>query len=158
MLINNTTSRFLSGPYIYFGLIFLIVGIMSLLNQQWILAIFCLIVCGYLFGTYTGMEIDTEKRIFREYNKHFGIFKSGQWQSIDRFIGLTVVSMKSVYKIYSRSNRTNASSKTEFRVYFVNQHKKPDLVIKKCNTPEEAQNKMDELALWLHLPVFSVKH
>ncbi len=158
MLINNTTSRFLTGPYIYFGLIPLLIGIIGLLDQQWIVAIFCLTIAWYLFGTNSGMEINTDKKTFREYNKHFGIFKSGQWKSINQFIGLTVVSMKSVYKVYSRSNRTNASSKTEFRVYFVNEHKKPEHLIKKCNTQEEAQNKMDELALWLHLPVFSIKH
>jgi hypothetical protein len=64
--------------------------------------------------------------------------------------------MKKVQRMYSRSNRSNTSSKNEYRVYLVNARKAPAVSIKKCKTPEEGQRCLDELAIWLKLPVYSI--
>jgi hypothetical protein len=156
MQINNKITRFLNGPYLFAGFIFLIPGLYALTQQQWLLAFFELFVAWFLFGTYSGVEIDTEKRTFREYNCWFGVIKTGQWKSIDNYLGLTLVSMNKVYKIYSRSNRVNSSANKEYRIHLVNKAKRPSVVLNKCKTHELAQRNMDELAIWLKLTVFSV--
>ncbi len=158
MKINNKISPFLTGPYIYFGVLFIVGGVLGLVNKQWGFSSFNILVAAYLFATFSGVEIDTQTREFRAYNKHFGLFKTGRWRSIDNYVGLTLIPMKNVIKMYSRSNRVNTSEKQEYRVYLVNKAKKPAIEIKKCKSPETGQNSLDELAIWLHLPVFSVKH
>jgi len=157
MKINNKISPFLTGPYIFFGILFIPGIFMGLWESQWLIFGISLTIAWYLFGTFSGVEIDTETRKFKTYNQHFGIFRTGRWRSLDNYIGLTLVPMKSVYTMYSRSNRVNTSGKEEFRVYLVNKAKKPAIEIKKCKTREKGQNGLDELSIWLHLPVFSVK-
>lgn len=129
----------------------------GLFYQLWILAGISLFITWFLFGTYSGFEIDTEQRKFREYHAWFGLFRTGKWKTFDDYLGLTLVSMSQVYRIYSRSNRVNSSSKKEFRIYLVDKNKRPAVAIKKCKTHEQAQTSMDELAIWLKLPVFSIK-
>ena len=158
MLINNKISRFLTGPYIFFGLIFVPGIVIGISERQWAFAGSFLLVVWYLFGTFSGILIDTEARKFKAYNQHFGLFKSGHWHSIDKYIGVTLVPIKQVYTLHSRSNRSNSSEKREYRIYMVNKAKKPAIHLKSCKTPEDGHNSLDELAIWLHLPVFSVKH
>uniref|UniRef100_UPI003216BD66 hypothetical protein n=1 Tax=uncultured Draconibacterium sp. TaxID=1573823 RepID=UPI003216BD66 len=155
MLIDNKISKLLTGPYIFIGLMFVLVGITAFSNQNWLLGSLFLCASWFLFTGESGIDIDTEKRLFRKYNKYFGLFKTGTWESTNQYLGLTLVPMKKVYRMYSRSNRVNTSSEKEFRIYFVGQNKRPAFAIKKCKTYDEALNKMDELAIWLHLPVFS---
>ncbi|WP_340111153.1 hypothetical protein [Maribellus mangrovi] len=158
MKINNKTSPFLTGPYIFFGLIFVITGILCLIASQWVLASFNLFIAWYLFATFSGAEIDTETRKFRSYNKHFGLIKTGRWRKLDDYLGVTLVPMKKVYTMYSRSNRVNTSDKMEYRIYLVNKAKRPGIEIKTCKTPEMGQQSLDEFSIWLKMPVFSVPH
>ena len=158
MLINNKTSRFLTGPYIFFGILFLFPAILGLIEMAWALFIPSSIICWFLFGTYSGVEIQTEKRQFRKYDMWFGVLKTGKWISLDIFLGITLVSMRQVYRMYSRSNRINSSAEMQFRICLVNKKKKPAIEIKKCKTREHAQKCLDEFAIWLHLPVYSIKH
>ena len=87
----------------------------------------------------------------------FGLFKRGKWESLEKYRGLTLVPMQKVYSTYSRSNRKNSSTKSDFRVYLVNKAKKPAFPLKSCKSMEAAQNGMDEFSIWLKMPVFSVK-
>lgn len=158
MRINNKITPFLTGPYIFFGLTFIPLIYFSVINHKHLGAVIPITVLWYLFGTFSGVEIDADKRMFRPYNKHFGLVKTGSWYSLDNFIGLTLVPMKSVYRMYSRSNRENDSEKQEFRIYLVNSARKPAVEIKRCKTLESGLQSIDEFSIWLKLPVYSVKH
>lgn len=158
MTINNKITPFLTGPYIFFGLIFVIIGLFSLFSAQWWFAAFNLIIAGYLFGTFSGVEINTEVRKFKAYNKHFALIKSGRWQNLDDYLGVTLVPVKKVFTMYSRSNRVNSSQKIEYRIYLVNKAKKPAIEIKSCKTPELGQQSLDEFSIWLKMPVYSIPH
>ena len=158
MKINNKITPFLTGPYIFFGLVLIVVGLLGLLTAQWLLASFNLLIAWYLFGTFSGVEINTDTRKFKAYNKHFGVLKTGIWQDLDDFVGVTLVPMKMAFTMYSRSNRVNTSSKTEYQIYLVNKAKRPAIEIKTCKTPELGQRSLDEFSIWLKMPVFSVPH
>lgn len=158
MLVSNKISRTLEGPYRFIGFYFVFVGAISLFEQAWIIFSIHSVLGWFLLGSYSGVDIDTEKQLFRSFNMWFGIIKTGKWEPINKFIGLTLVSMNKVYSLYSRSNRNTTSGRKEFRVYFVNKKKRPALAAKTCKTNDEAQRCMDELAIWLHLPVYSTKH
>ena len=158
LLIDNKIEKTINGPAIFIGLTSLAVGIVSLLGAFWIAGILGLIIGSFLLLSYSGIQINTKKRIIRPYNCWFGIFKTGKWQTLDAYTGLTLVPMKKVYTVYSRSNRSMTSKENEFRVYLVNKAHKPALAIKRCKKQEDAQNRMDEFSIWLHLPVYTVKH
>lgn len=158
MLVNNKISRTLEGPYRFIGYYFVIGATVALLNQAWIVFGIHAVFGWFLLGSYSGIEIDTEKQQFRSFNMWFGIIKTGKWKPVRKYIGLTLISMNKVYSLYSRSNRSTSSRKMEYRVYFVNEKKRPAIAVKRCKTNDEAQKCMDELAIWLHLPVYSTKH
>ena len=155
MKIDNKISPFLTGPYLFFAFLFFPGLIFGLFDGKPLLAAISFVAIWYLLGTFEGIEIDTGSQKFRKYNKQFGLFKTGRWRSLDEYIGVTLVPMRSVQRMYSRSNRVNESTKNEFRVYLVNKARKPAVPIKRCKTMEEGQRCLDEFAIWLKMPVFS---
>ncbi len=156
MIIDNKINKTLSGPSVFLGITFLIPGLVFLINKGWIQSAVSLTIASFLLLSYSGVEIDTTKRKIKSYNKYFGLIKTGKWRPIDNYLGVTLVPMKKIQTIYSRSNRVNSSFKKEFQIHLVNKSKKPALAIKKCKTVEDAQNSLDEFAIWLKLPVYSV--
>jgi cell division protein FtsW (lipid II flippase) len=156
MLIDNKIEKTFSGPLVILGATFLVIAAILTLTYHWIFAMASFIVAAFILFTYSGIEIDTEKRMIKPYYMVFGILKRGKWESLDKYRGLTLVPMQKVYKTFSRSNRKNSSVKSDFRVYLVNKAKKPAFPLKSCKTQEEAQDGMDEFSIWLKMPVFTV--
>jgi hypothetical protein len=157
MIIDNKIEKTFSGPLVVMGTTFLIISIILILTSHWIFGIASFIVAAFLLFTYTGIEIETEKRVIRPYYMVFGFLKRGKWESLDNYRGLTLVPMQKVYSTLSRSNRKNSSKKYDFRVYLVNKAKRPAFPLKSCKTRDDAQNSMDEFSIWLKIPVFTVK-
>ena len=112
--------------------------------------------CFFIFTT-SGIEIETENHRIRQYNKIFGLIKTGKWKNLDWYIGITLVQMKNVYTIASRANLTTSSKETDYQIFLVNRQRRPAFAIKRCKTLEEAQNSLDEFSIWLKFPVFSPK-
>jgi hypothetical protein len=157
MIIDNKIERTFGGPLLIMGLTFMAIAVVMIFSHRYVLAIVGFIIAGFILFTYSGIDIDIEKRRIKPYYMIFGLLKRGKWESLNKFLGLTLVPMKKVSAVYSRSNRRNTSIKNDFRVYLVNRSKKPAYPLKTCKTREEAQNSMDEFAIWLKLPVYSVK-
>ena len=157
MIIDNKIEKTFSGPLIFMGLTFMIIAGILIFTHHYIFAGISFIIGCFVLFTFSGIDIDTEKRIIRPYYMIFGLIKKGKWESLERFRGLTLVPMKKVSSVYSRSNRMNSIIKNEFRVYLVNRAKKPAYPLKICKSREDAQTSMDEFAIWLKLPVYSVK-
>lgn len=157
MKIDNKIQQTFSGPLVFMGITFIGTAIALVLGRLWYLGVLSFIIACFLLFTFSGIEIDTERRMIKPYYMLFGLFKNGKWQSLEKYIGLTLVPMRKIYSVYSRSNRKSDSEKDEYRVYLVNHSKKPALPLKSCKTRELAQNSMDEFSIWLKLPVYSVK-
>jgi hypothetical protein len=139
------------------GITFAINALLMVFSRMWYLGIPSFIIACFLLFTFSGIEIDTERRIIKPYYMLFGLFKNGKWQSLEKYVGLTLVPMRKVYSVFSRSNRRNDSEMDEYRVYLVNRSKKPALPLKSCKTRDAAQDSMDEFSIWLKIPVYSVK-
>ena len=115
------------------------------------------IIGSFLLFSYSGVEIDTEKKKIKQYNKLFGFIKTGKWESVEKYVGVTLVRLKETQNVFSRSNRQTSIHKIVYKIYLVNQTKKPQLAIKKCSNRNSAQDSLDEFAIWLKLPVYSIK-
>lgn len=157
MKIDNKIQQTFNGPLIFMGITFMVIALILLTGSLWYLGILSFIIASFLLFTFSGMEIDTESRMIKPYYMLFGLFRNGKWQSLDNYLGLTLVPMRKVYSVISRSNRISNSEMDDFRVYLVNRLKKPALPLKSCITREAAQDSMDEFSIWLKLPVYSVK-
>lgn len=157
MKVDNKISRNLSGPSIFIGLTFAVLGLVFIFDLHFLFGTAFLLIASFLFFTYSGVEIDTNTKKIKSYNKVFGIIKLGKWESMEKYRGLTLVPMKRVQTIFSRSNRQTSSTDHYFQIYLLNKASKPQLAIKKCNNIETAQNSIDEFSIWLKMPVFSVK-
>ena len=157
MIIDNKIQQTFNGPLIFMGITFAINALLMVFSRMWYLGIPSFIIACFLLFTFSGIEIDTERRIIKPYYMLFGLFKNGKWQSLEKYIGLTLVPMRKVYSVFSRSNQRNDSEMDEYRVYLVNRSKKPALPLKSCKTRDAAQDSMDEFSIWLKIPVYSVK-
>ena len=157
MKINNKIDKTFSGPLILLGLTFLLMAVVLILNYKWVLGPLSFILAVFLLFTYSGIEIITETRMIKPYYMLFGFVKRGKWESLENYAGLTLVPMKNVQTIYSRSNRVNSVEKKDFRVFLVTKSKKPAFALKVCKNREDAQDNMDEFSIWLKMPVYSVK-
>jgi hypothetical protein len=157
MIIDNKIEKTFSGPLIIIGVTFMVVSLVLVITHHYIFSILSFVVACFLLFTYSGILINTERRIIKPYYMVFGLFKRGKWESLERYKGLTLVPMQKVYSTYSRSNRINKTVKSDFRVYLVNKAKKPAFPLKSCKSREAAQNSMDEFSIWLKMPVFSVR-
>lgn len=134
MIIENKIEQTFSGPFIFWGLSTLAVTIIFVIMGHWIIGIAGFIIACFLLFTWSGIEIDTDKRTIRPFYMLFGLIKKGNRTSIESYIGLTLVPMQKVYTLYSNSNRKNSSSVTQFRVYLVDRKKKPALPLSSHKT------------------------
>ena len=157
MNIDNKIEKPFGRNAVFVGVIFLFTGTLMLLNGAIIWGILVVLFAALVVFTFSGIEIDTEKYEVRQYNKWFGIFKTGKWKSLRAYIGVTLVPITTRESMASWSNRVTSNKKTDYRIYLVNKARKPAIAIKTCSTREKAQNSIDEFSIWLKVPVFSVK-
>lgn len=158
MLIDNKTSKAFGRSAVFAGSIFILTGIIIIIAGGFILGAVALLFGSFMVFTYSGVELNTDTRKVRQYNKFFGVIKAGKWKSYDPFVGITLIPISTIESMASWSNRISSVKSTDYRIFFVNKEKKPAFVIKKCRTKETARNSLDELSLWLKLPVYSVKN
>ncbi len=156
MQIENKIDNLLPSPIVFVGYVFLATGLLVAVMNL-ILGISIVIIAAFFTFSYSGVEIDTSTRQIKQYNKIFGIVKSGKWKSFDSFLGLTLIPMRNVSTIASRANLTTSAVNYDYRIYLVNKARRPAFAIKKCKTREQAQNSIDEFSIWLKLPVYSIK-
>ena len=156
MLINNKLDKIVSGPTTFVGILFFITGVIVAYVGNVFFGVAIVVFAAFFLTSFTGVEIDTDARKIKQYNKLFGIVKTGKWEDLDQYIGLTLVPIRKVTRIASRSNLVNSTVDRDYRIFLVNQMKKPALAIKICKTPGQAQNSIDEFSVWLKLPVYSI--
>lgn len=157
MEIDNKIENIFGKNAVFAGYIFLFAGFAFLYFTAYITGILLMIISGFIIFSFTGVEIDTEKRQVRQYDKYFGIIKNGKWKSLDSFRGITFIPFVRTDTMASWSNRITSVKRSDYRIYLVNKALKPAFAIKRCNTKEEALGSLDEFSLLLKLPVYTVK-
>ncbi len=157
MVVNNKLEYILSGAKVFVGYLFIFTGAIIAFLGQIMFGLSVSTLALFFITTFSGVEIDTTNKKIKQYNKLFGIIKTGRWQSLDFFIGLTLIPVRKINTIASRANITNSVVQKDYRIYLVNKNCKPAFPIKICKNMEQAQNSIDELSIWMKLPVYSRK-
>ncbi len=157
MRIDNKTENAFGKPTVFAGIILLLTGIVVAIAGAIIMGFIVFVIAAFVAFTYSGVEIDTDIRQVRQYNRLFGMVKTGKWKSLSPYIGITLIPISTVEVMASWSNRISSTKTIDYRIYFVDKARKPVFAIKKCKSKEMARNSLDEFSLWLKLPVYSVK-
>jgi hypothetical protein len=158
LIIDNKTESAFGKTAVFAGIIFLLTGIIILIAGAFIIGAVVFLVAGFVAFTYSGVELNTDSRQVKQYNKLFGLVKIGKWKSFDPYIGVTLIPISTVEVMASLSNRISSTKTTDYRIFFVDKAKKPAFVIKRCPTKQTARNSLDEFSIWLKLPVYSIKN
>lgn len=157
MQIDNKIEMPFGKNASFVGVIFLLAGTGMLMFGAYLAGILAVFLASLVVFTWSGVQLDTGKNLVRPYNKWFGLFKTGTWKPLQNFIGVTLIPVTTKESMASWSNRTTSSRKTDYRIFLVDAGKKPAFAIKTCKTREEGQRSLDEFAIWLKVPVYSVK-
>ena len=157
MIIDNKIEKAFGRNAVFAGGIFFAVALVLFIAGRFLAGGLIMIASGFVIFTFSGVEIDTEKQLIRQYNQWFGLIKTGRWKNLHAYLGITLIPFSRKESMASWSNRTTAVKRTDYRIFLVNKARKPAFVIKRCPFPEEARDSLDEFSLWLKLPVYSFK-
>lgn len=153
MVINNKLDRSFGKVGLGSGLILIIAGAITITTGFTAI----LIVLGaFIAFSHSGVQINSNKKRIRLYQNICGVIKTGKWQALEKFHGVTVSPFNRITQMRSLSNRQTTMEEHDYRIFILNKNKKPDFPIKKFKSREEAMQELDELALLLKLPVFSI--
>ena len=113
---------------------------------------------GYLIGipliflglivnlTYYGIEIKKETKEYRNFTKVLGI-TFGKFKSINDYVFISIKKAEHGYRIYGASNVSTSVSKQKFDVCFFNKTFRQKVVMKICDTENEAKEFANVLAI-----------
>ena len=153
MIINNKLDRSFGKVGFVSGLILIIAGLVSIKSGFTIILVF---LGAFIAFSHSGVQIDTIKKRIRLYQNIFGVFKTGKWQPIKKFHGVTYSPFNRITQMASLSNQHTTLEEHDYRIFILNKKIKPVYPIKRCKTKDEAQAQLDELSLLLKLPVYSI--
>ena len=157
MKIDNKIDNAFGRTAVFVGGLFLLAAASFIYFEAYIAGVIVQIISLFVIFSYSGVEIDTDKKQVRPYNKLFGLIKIGRWESIKIYRGVTLVPFVKSESMASWSNRTTTLRSRDYRIFLVNKAKKPALAIKCCQNIDEAKDSLDEFSVWLKLPVFSFR-
>ena len=155
--IDNKTDNAFGRTAVFVGGVFLLAAVSFIYFEAYLTGAIVQMVSLFVIFSYSGVDVDTDKNMVRQYNKLFGLFKIGRWKSLTAFKGVTLIPVVKSESIASWSNRINTLRSRDYRIFLVNKARKPAFAIKCCKNMDEARDSLDEFSIWLKLPVFSVK-
>jgi hypothetical protein len=155
--IDNKIDNAFGRTALFVGGLFLITGAIFIYFEAYIAGIVVQIISLFVIFSYSGVDIDTDKKQIRQYNKLFGLIKIGRWQSTKIYRGVTLIPFVKSESMASWSNRTTTLRTRDYRIFLVNKAKKPAFAIKCCRNIDEAKDSLDEFSIWLKMPVFTFR-
>ncbi len=135
-MIENKLDKSFGSSGSFAGYIVFLAGIYSITSGFG----FLLLLLGAFLGfSYSGVQIDNEKKQLRFFNCYFGIFKVGIWSDLNIYTSISIYKNKRKEQAYSKGNRTMNIEHNDFRVFLISQEKQKRIAIKKCKTKNEAE-------------------
>lgn len=155
MKTDNKIDNAFGRTAVFVGGLFLITGAGFIYFKAYIAGVVVQLISLFVIFSYSGVDIDTENKRIRQYNKLFGLIKIGRWKPTKIYRGVTLVPFVKSESMASWSNRTTTLRTRDYRIFIVDKAKKPAFAIKCCDNIQEAKDSLDEFSIWLKLPVFT---
>jgi hypothetical protein len=99
----------------------------------------------FMAFTYDGAIIDFTSRKIKSYTCVFGLFKIGNWHSLDSFNKFRIYKSNRTYTSYSRANVQLNLKDSDIRLVLLNDDGSLKITINKYGSFEEARKEMTEL-------------
>jgi hypothetical protein len=148
-IIDNKIENIAPKTAIYSGYLFIFFGIVGLSSN--LFAGLGIIAVGILISFSTsGVQIDPEKRLLKDYTKCFG-FKFGKWESIEIYTDIAVLSLRQSSTTLSRSNRALTEIEKYYDVCLLNSSHRIKMKVKRSKTQDDAIKEARLLAEKLNL-------
>lgn len=157
MKIDNKIDNAFGRTAVFVGGLFFITGASFIYFEAYIAGIVVQIISLFVIFSYSGVDIDTDKKQIRQYNKLFGLIKIGRWETASDYRGIILIPFVKSESMASWSNRTTSMRTRDYRIFLVNKANKPAFAIKCCRNIDEAKDSLDEFSIWLKMPVFTTR-
>jgi hypothetical protein len=132
-----------SGAFAGFSL--MIFGIIGFYFSLIITGLILIVAGAFMAFTYDGAIIDFTSRKIKSYTCVFGLFKIGNWHSLDSFNKFRIYKSNRTYTSYSRANVQLNLKDSDIRLVLLNDDGSLKITINKYGSFEEARKEMVEL-------------
>ncbi|OYT17122.1 MAG: hypothetical protein B7C24_04390 [Bacteroidetes bacterium 4572_77] len=138
-VINNTLGKLFPPAMRISGLVFMLIGIISMVSKfytEWdfshILIFTFLLVLGlFIYITTYGILLDIKQHRYKKYTKIFA-YKQGSWESLAPFSQVSVLRSRESTTAFSKSNRAaTTSSNLFYDVVLLNKSNRKKLIVKR---------------------------
>ncbi|MBI1307179.1 MAG: hypothetical protein GC181_11305 [Bacteroidetes bacterium] len=143
--ITNRLSSAFPPPLVVFGYIFLAGGLYLLLSGYLIAGLIIMLIGGITGFTFNGVQINPDKKVFREYSSYFGI-KIGSWRDFSEYPFITVMILRESYTIRTRTLLESKVTEEGYKVVLLNHTHQKKLTIAKVKGKEIALEMANDLA------------
>jgi hypothetical protein len=143
-IIDSNTGKVFQPSAIFAGYVLLAFGLFSMIDKP-LFGLGLALIGVFISFTSEGIQVDAEKKLYREYTRYFGI-KKGPWKSLDDYIYITTIATTINYSSYSRGMVELTDKDKYFDVCLLNSSRQKKLLIKRCKDKEVAIAATKELA------------
>jgi hypothetical protein len=149
MIENNLLDRTFGPVGSSTGIFLFITGLIMLFFSLG--GLILVLIGAFLAFTSTNTLIDYEKRRIKFSNNLFGFIKTGHWINIEPEMKIGIKKSDSVWRAYSRTNRTLEIADKDFRIILYDSDHKEIMQIKKTDSLESAQLELAKMSARLGL-------
>ena len=121
-----------------------------------ILSLLILTLALYLAFSHIGILIDQHNRGFKYYESKFG-FKTGNWESLENYPYVSLLSLRQKQTTYSHTNAHNTSRFMTYQVHLLNEKHTVKYILKEFRDKESAEIYLNRFAaeFGLEISVYS---
>lgn len=136
--IENKFGKSFPQGLVFAAYVFLGLGVLMCLASL-VLGVVIILLSAFVCFTFSGMEIDTKNKAYKDYTAFFGFIKQGKWNSYANYPYVTLLRKNMVTTIHSRGNVASTISKElVYDITLLDKTHRKKLVIKRMKDNDKA--------------------
>jgi hypothetical protein len=145
-IIENKFGKLFPQGLVFAGYIFLGLGVLMCLAVP-LLGMVVILISAFICLTFSGMEINTRNKTYKDYTSFFGFIKQGKWNSYANYPYMTILRKNMVTTIHSRGNVASSTSKElVYDITLLDKTHRKKLVIKRMKDKDKTLAEAEVLA------------
>lgn len=142
-------SKFIHGftfprPIWVLGLIVTFVGVLIAVEIYPLGIIFGLVGLSIITSR-TGFEFDENQIQFRSFKQSLGV-KRGEWESLNMYPNLSILTERTSFKRYGQSNTGKTFSDTRYNIYLLNSTHRKKILVQSYKNQESAHEAIQKIS------------
>ena len=138
VIIENKFGKSFPQGLVFVGYIFLGIGVLMCVTSP-VMGLAIILISAFISFTFSGMEINTYNKSYKDYTLFFGFIKQGKWNSYTNYPYVTILRKNMVTTIHSRGNVASTSTKElVYDITLLDKTHRKKLAIKRMKDKDEA--------------------